>query len=106
MCKLILILRIKRYGLEHSEIDLNIPPICFSYREDDNNIYIHSDSFVGDIDGFSFPLHALIRHNMNNANYDLVLNEKHVKMFKSNGEITFSLQNNEENRLITFEIIN
>ncbi len=105
MCKLKLTLRVKRYGIECSSVDLINLPFSFVYLEDDNNICIYADSFEGDFNGFSFPIHAIITHNLNDNNYDLTLNGKHCKMIKSDREITISLQDNEETKLITFEII-
>ena len=90
MCKAKLTLQIKRKGLGCSEINFNNPPFLFYYLEDDKSINIIAKTFEGDINGFVFPIYAVIDHNQSNTNYDLIITGQKVKMFKSEKEITLT----------------
>lgn len=105
MCKVKMTLQIKRKGLECSEISFNNPPFFFCYKEDDKCIDIASEMFEGDINGYVFPIHASIDHNHLNTNYDLIINGKKVKMFKSEKEITMTQQGQGSKNVIVFEVI-
>lgn len=98
-------LQIKRKGSECSEISFNNPPSFFCYKEDDKCIDIASEIFEGDINGYVFPIHASIDHNHLNTNYDLIINGKKVKMFKSGKEITMTQQGQGSKNVIVFEVI-
>lgn len=105
MCKVQLTLHIKRTGLGRSEINFNNTPFLFCYKEDDKSIDIFTETFEGDIDGYVFPIHASIDHNLSNTNYDLIINGQKVKMFKTEREIMLTSKGQGQEQVIVFEVI-
>lgn len=64
-----------------------------------------AETFEGDINGFVFPIYAVIEHNQSNTNYDLIITGQKVKMFKSEKEITLTQQGQGLESVIVFDII-